>query len=161
MFEASVSITVRKREDGNTVQSQIMTAAPTVADLMTMLGSMLMSNTEILMKDIERQLPKLEAETIKAESVPVPIFDAPDKNYDLWDMYHAVSAGLQVYAVWRERNTNPAMSYVDGVAVAMREQLKPVKTILDGDEAPTYSHVEELYKTTSIKEADDEDSAHN
>ena len=77
MFEASVSITVRKREDGNTVQSQIMTAAPTVADLMTMLGSMLMSNTEILMKDIERQLPKLEAETIKAESVPVPVFDAP------------------------------------------------------------------------------------
>ena len=77
MFEASVSVTVRKTVNGNTIQSQIMTAAPTVEDLMIMLGSMLMSNTDILMTDIERQLPKLEAETIKAESVPVPVFDAP------------------------------------------------------------------------------------
>ena len=85
----------------------------------------------------------------------------PDKNYDLWDMYHAVSAGLQVHAVWRERNTNPAMSYVDGVAVAMREQLKPVKLVLDASQPPTYAHVEELYRTTSIKENNNEDSPHN
>jgi ribonuclease HI len=89
----------------------------------------------------------------------------PDKNYDLWDAYYAAAAGMSVFAVWRERNTNAAMSYVDGVAVAMREQMKTVRGVLDSIPAPTYEHVQQLYNTTTVQPnengGNDEDSAHN